>query len=92
MTETLKIPDSVLYGGESPLESLNDAVLFWKEYLGQDAIWSQQACMSVYDELLQLVISDIERLDLTYKVQKVSSEEDNTLTGLLTQSQPQNSQ
>ena len=26
LTETLKIPDSVVYGGESPAESLNDAV------------------------------------------------------------------
>lgn len=84
MTETLKIPDSVLYGGESPLESLNDAVLFWKEYLGQENIWSQQACMSVYDELLQTILSDIERLDLTYKVQKVSSEDENTLNSFFT--------
>ena len=52
MTETLKIPDSVLYGGESPVESLNDAVLFWREYLGQENIWSEQAGMAVYDELM----------------------------------------
>lgn len=26
LTETLKIPDSVIFGGESPVESLNDAV------------------------------------------------------------------
>lgn len=87
MTETLKIPDSVLYGGESPLESLNDAVMFWKEYLGQESVWSQQACMAVYDEIIQLVISDIERLDLSYKVQKVSSEDENTLNSYFTQSQ-----
>jgi len=40
--------------------------------------------MSVYDELMQIVISDIERLDLTYKVQKVASEEDNTLNSMFT--------
>ena len=85
MTETLKIPDSVLYGGESPLESLNDAVLFWMEYLGQEDIWSEQACMSVYDELMQLLISDIERLDLNYKVQKVASEDEHTLNNFFSQ-------
>jgi hypothetical protein len=36
LTETLKIPDSVIYGGESPAESLEDAVTFWKEYIGKD--------------------------------------------------------
>jgi putative IMPACT (imprinted ancient) family translation regulator len=36
LTETLKIPDSVIYGGESPAESLEDAVSFWKEYIGKD--------------------------------------------------------
>ena len=49
LTETLKIPDSVVYGGESPAESLNDAVQFWLEYLGQDKVWSQPACQDVYD-------------------------------------------
>ena len=44
LTETLKIPDSVIFGGESPAESLNDAVQFWMEYLGQEEIWSEQAC------------------------------------------------
>jgi len=29
LTETLKIPDSVIYGGESPADSLEDAVTFW---------------------------------------------------------------
>ena len=82
----MKIPDSVLYGGESPLESLSDAVLFWKEYLGQKDVWSEHACMSVYDELMQIIISDIERLDLTYKVQKVASEDDHTLNSLTQQS------
>lgn len=36
LTETLKIPDSVTYGGESPADSLEDAVAFWKEYIGKD--------------------------------------------------------
>ncbi len=36
LTETLKIPDSVIYGGESPADSLEDAVIFWKEYIGKD--------------------------------------------------------
>ena len=34
--ETLKIPDSVIFGGESPFESLLDAVHFWKEFLSKD--------------------------------------------------------
>ena len=33
LTETLKIPDSVIYSGENPSESLQDAVIFWSEYL-----------------------------------------------------------
>ena len=53
------------------MESLNDAVKFWKEYLGQETVWSEHACSQVYDELIQLIISDIERLDLSYKVLKV---------------------
>jgi hypothetical protein len=36
LTETLKIPDSVVLGGESPAESLADAVMFWTEYLSKD--------------------------------------------------------
>lgn len=36
LTETLKIPDSVTYGGESPADSLEDAVAFWKEYIGKE--------------------------------------------------------
>ena len=43
--------------------------------------------MSVYDELLQMIINDIDQLDLTYKVQKVNSEDENTLTSFFTQSQ-----
>ena len=89
MTETLKIPDSVLYGGESPMESLNDAVMFWQEYLGQNEVWSISGCQFVYDELLQLVISDIQRLDLTYKVKKTNSNEDDSLNSLLSMTQSQ---
>lgn len=33
LMETLKIPDSVVFGGESPFESLQDAVQFWSEWL-----------------------------------------------------------
>lgn len=44
LTETLKIPDSVIFGGESPAESLQDAVMFWKEYLCKDQIWSEASC------------------------------------------------
>jgi hypothetical protein len=29
LVETLKIPDAVIFGGESPFESLQDAVEFW---------------------------------------------------------------
>jgi hypothetical protein len=36
LTETLKIPDSVIFGGESPVESLNDAVQFWCHYLTKE--------------------------------------------------------
>ena len=68
LTETLKIPDSVIFGGESPAESLNDAVQFWMEYLGQEEIWSEPACQQVYDEVLKIAIQDIEDLNLTYKV------------------------
>ena len=40
--------------------------------------------MSVYDELLQTIIHDIEQLDLSYKVQKVNSEDENTLNSFFT--------
>jgi hypothetical protein len=40
LTETLKIPDSVIFGGESPAESLQDAVMFWQEYIGKENIWN----------------------------------------------------
>ena len=65
------------------MESLNDAVMFWQEYLGQNEVWSISSCQFVYDELLQLVISDIQRLDLTYKVKKTNSNEDDSLNSLL---------
>ena len=44
LTETLKIPDSVIFGGESPAESLQDAVMFWREYLDKEHIWSKDSC------------------------------------------------
>lgn len=52
LIETLKIPDSVIFGGESPADSLQDAVMFWHEYLTKDKIWTAEACTSVYDELV----------------------------------------
>ena len=42
--ETLKIPDSVIFGGESPFESLKDAVQFWRDWLNKDHIWSEFTC------------------------------------------------
>ena len=72
LLETLKIPDSVIFGGESPQESLNDAVMFWKEYLGFEDVWTEQACRIVYDELISIALNDIENIDLTYKVESSS--------------------
>jgi len=73
LTETLKIPDSVIFGGESPAESLNDAVMFWREFLTKEQVWSTEACRFVYDELMQIVISDVEGLNLTYKISKTGT-------------------
>jgi hypothetical protein len=36
LQETLKIPNAVIFGGESPEESLKDAIQFWREWLGKD--------------------------------------------------------
>ena len=72
MTETLKIPDSVVFGGESPAESLQDAVMFWREYLCKDEIWSEQCCRQVYDEIMTTCIHDIEELDLNYKITRTA--------------------
>ena len=68
LTETLKIPDSVIFGGESPVESLNDAVQFWCHYLTKDEIWTIDDCSTVYDELINTALNDIESMNLTYKV------------------------
>lgn len=70
LTETLKIPDSVIYAGENPSESLQDAVIFWSEYLQKDQVWDNLMCQVVYDELISICISDIENLDLAYRVVK----------------------
>ena len=70
LRETLKIPDSVIYGGESPAESLNDCVEFWKQYLSNDSVWNQSACHHVYDELLRTCISDIDLMDLRYSLNR----------------------
>ncbi|CDW71353.1 dna-dependent protein kinase catalytic subunit [Stylonychia lemnae] len=70
LIQTLKIPDAVLFGGESPYESLQDAVQFWREWLNKDKIWSEYTCQYVYGELIQRVIRIISDLNLTYKVEK----------------------
>ena len=74
LTETLKIPDSVVYGGESPAESLADAVMFWTEYLSKDQIWSESGCQQVYHELINTCLHDIEDLDLNYKVRRTQKD------------------
>lgn len=73
LTETLKIPDAVIFGGESPYESLLDAVQFWRDFLNKDQIWTEFTCSHIYDELLQIITEDIDHLNLTYKVEKLSS-------------------
>lgn len=70
LTETLKIPDSVIFGGESPAESLEDAVIFWKEYIGKEQIWTEVHCRKVYDQLIDTCLDDIIGLDLSYKVER----------------------
>ena len=70
LTETLKIPDSVIFGGESPFESLQDAVQFWRDWLSKDKIWTDFTCSQVYDELLTRIIEDIDQLNLSYRVEK----------------------
>ncbi len=70
LTETLKIPDAVIYGGESPFESLQDAVQFWRDFLSKDKIWTEFTCGCVYDELLTRIMEDIDQLNLSYRVEK----------------------
>lgn len=70
LTETLKIPDAVVYGGESPYESLVDAVQFWRDMLMKDKIWTEFTCAHVYDELMTRILEDIDQLNLSYRVEK----------------------
>jgi hypothetical protein len=70
LTETLKIPDAVIFGGESPYESLQDAVQFWRDWISKDKIWTEFTCSQVYDELLTRIMEDIDQLNLTYRVEK----------------------
>ena len=70
LTETLKIPDQVLFGGESPFESLLDAVQFWRDWLNQETIWSEFNCAGVYDEVINRILEDIEALNLSYRIEK----------------------
>lgn len=70
LTETLKIPDAVIYGGESPYESLVDAVQFWRDMLMKDKIWTEFTCAHIYDELMTRILEDIDQLNLSYRVEK----------------------
>jgi len=70
LTETLKIPDAVVYGGESPYESLVDAFQFWRDMLMKDKIWTEFTCAHVYDELMTRILEDIDQLNLSYRVEK----------------------
>jgi DNA-dependent protein kinase catalytic subunit len=67
LQETLKIPDAAIFGGESPEESLKDAIQFWREWLNKDQIWSSRSSRLVYDDLLRAIIEDIEGLNLKYE-------------------------
>lgn len=71
--ETLKIPDAAIFGGESPEESLKDAIQFWREWLNKDQLWSKQVCAQVYDELMLKIIEDIKQVNLSYRVVTNSS-------------------
>ena len=75
LQETLKIPDAAIFGGESPEESLKDAIQFWREWLNKDR-WSSQTCQIVYDELISTIIEDIKDVNLTYRVSRARKEDD----------------
>jgi len=72
LQETLKIPDAAIFGGESPEESLKDAIQFWREWLNKDELWSEYTCRRVYDELIHTIIEDITEVNLTYRVSEHS--------------------
>ena len=66
--ETLKIPDAAIFGGESPEESLKDAISFWSKWLAKDKIWDEKTANQVYDELVLKIVEDIREVDLSYRV------------------------
>ena len=72
----MKIPDAAIFGGESPEESLKDAIQFWREWLNKDLLWSERSCQTVYNELLRALIEDIKEVNLTYRVSRVQKQED----------------
>jgi len=49
LVESLKIPDAVIFGGESLEESLRDAIQFWRELLNKGDIWSEATCRTIYN-------------------------------------------
>ena len=55
------------------IERMNHAVMFWKEYLCKDTIWSEASCRQVYDEIIGTCIHDIEQLDLNYKINRIAN-------------------
>jgi hypothetical protein len=80
--ETLKIPDAAIFGGESPEESLKDAIQFWREWLNKDKLWSERSCQLVYNELMRALIEDIKEVNLTYRVSRVLKQDnDNEVSG-----------
>jgi hypothetical protein len=76
LQETLKIPDAAIFGGESPEESLKDAIQFWREWLNKDQLWSERSCQTVYNELIRSLIEDIKEVNLTYRVSRAQKQED----------------
>ena len=72
----MKIPDAAIFGGESPEESLKDAIQFWREWLNKDQLWSEHSCRTVYNELMRALIEDIKEVNLTYRVSRVQKQED----------------
>jgi len=44
--------------------------------LTKEEIWTTDACQTVYDELINTAINDIDQVNLTYKVQKISLEKE----------------
>lgn len=77
LQETLKIPDAAIFGGESPEESLKDAIQFWSEWLAKDKIWDKDRNTAnlVYDELILKIVEDVREVDLSYRVVAADKQE-----------------